>query len=232
MGNVMRFDDPKASPKARGKRLQRLRKMVNLTRADIEYKYPELKAETFKAWELGRFNGISMKGAKKAIPMLEREGVKCSLDWLMYEIGVGPQLFQFDPNAADVVQEPSAEAYHDDTITQELSFFRQLHQESIDFVVEDDAMLPCFKPGDYVAGIKCYSDQIETVVGADCIMQTRDGKLLFRYLHSSNSDGTFNLRCKNPETTVQDYALNHVVLISAAPVIWLRCKNIYKNQPA
>ncbi len=221
----MNLNDVRTSPKARGKRLLRLRRMANFIRSDIENKYPELKSETFKAWELGRFNGISMKGAKKVIQMFAKEGIKCSLDWLLYDIGSGPQVFEFDIQSGYCVQELSSKQMPEYiAITKELSFFRELHEHSIDFVVEDDTMVPRFLPGEYVAGVKRYDDKMEEAIGQDCILQTQEGRLLLRHLHSKNVDGTFNLRCKNLETKVKDYVLDHVALLSAAPVIWMRRK--------
>ena len=80
-----------ASPKAKGERLKRIRHLGNLSREEF-CEGSEINLATLISWEVGRFGGLSSKGAKRVIARAAKEGVFCTIEWLLYEIGVGPEV--------------------------------------------------------------------------------------------------------------------------------------------
>lgn len=88
--------DEKSTPEARAKRLRRVRNLANLSRKAL-CEDGLINVNTLKGWELGRYGGLPKDGAEKIIQRIAREGVHCTLDWLLHEIGPGPRLISNDP---------------------------------------------------------------------------------------------------------------------------------------
>lgn len=217
------------SPKAKGERLKRIRHLTNLTREEF-CEGSEINLATLISWEVGRFGGLSSKGAKRVITRAAKEGVFCSLEWLLYEIGAGPKV-RVDYKKANQAQAAaeknnlSEDAEEENAIIiEELMLFRKLHKQAIDFIVDDDGMLPYYQLGDYIAGTKRYAKNIKALIGYDCIIQTKDGHLTFRKLQMGPRDNSFNLVCVNLQAKTKDLITYDVELATAAPVIWHRKK--------
>src|SRR5687767_7627226 len=81
----------KTSPEARGRRLKSLRKMADLSRKAMTLKY-QISASTVQAWEEGKSEGLTVKGAQRIIAALKEEGVFCTLEWLLKGEGQSPYL--------------------------------------------------------------------------------------------------------------------------------------------
>ena len=218
--------DTLSTPRERGLRLKRLRNLANLTRRDIEDKYL-IKINTLKGWEVGRHGGLTEKGAIKILKILEQEGVICNLDWILYGIGKGPTVaekFETEP------EEESDAPIHlkeseEKQIIDELIFFKQNHVNSIDLIVEDDSMEPCYHTNDYVAGIKRFDKEIDKLTGLNCIVQTVDGRMLLRNLRKGMNEGCYNLISLNTQCNIDEPVIYNIELVSAAPVIWQRRKD-------
>ena len=215
-----RLVDQKITPIARGKRLRRLRNMSNLSRHDIEEKYA-ISANTLKGWEIGRHGGLTERGACKLLTAFIEEHVFSTIDWLLYDIGIGPYLLK-ENKQIDI---PTHKTFEEQTIIHELLLFRQTYPNVTTFVVNDDAMEPCYSRGEYVAGIKRLGETCKRLIGTDCIVQTHDGKLLLRRLHQYAEQG-YLLTCLNPHTYTKNPVIYNAQLISAAPVMWQRKKDL------
>lgn len=218
--------DTLSTPKERGLRLKRLRNLANLSRRDIEDKY-YIKINTLKGWEVGRHGGLTEKGAIKILNILEQEGVICTLDWILYDIGRGPTVAEkFDTEPEEEITVPThIKESEEKQIIDELIFFRQNHANTIDLIIDDDSMEPCYKKGMYVAGIKRFEDKIGKVVGHNCIVQTTNGRLLLRNLRKGSKPGSYNLICLNTQSNINEPVIYNTELVSAAPVIWQRIKD-------
>jgi len=218
--------DTLSSPKERGQRLKRLRNLANLSRRDIEDKY-FIKINTLKGWEVGRHGGLTEKGAVKILNILEQEGVNCSLDWLLYGIGKGPTIAEKFESEQEEVKEPASHEREseDKQIIDELLFFRQNHTNSIDLILEDDSMEPCYTKGMYVAGIKRFDEEIDNIIGHNCIVQTVDGRLLLRNVRKGSKTGLYHLICLNTQSEIDEPVIYDIELVSAAPAIWQRIRN-------
>ncbi len=219
------IDDPKSSSEARAKRLRKLRNMANLTRKEM-CENTGVKIDTLIGWEVARHGGLSENGALKVIKALKKEGVVCTADWLLYEIGQGATIIpNFEKEMLESPLDSIVISDQDKHIIDELIFFRNHNPGSVDLVIHDDSMNPCYEKGDYVAGIKRYKENIQAVVGLDCIVQTIDGKLLLRKLLREGKNKKYNLICTNINPLISDPILYNIDLIYAAAVIWHRKKN-------
>jgi DNA-binding transcriptional regulator YiaG len=220
-------DDTLTSPKAKGERLKRLRRLANLSREEF-CSEGEINVASLISWEVGRFGGLSAKGAARVIARVAREGVFCTPEWLLYEVGSGPEVradykkLQIPPTEATdaKIELPSEQT----SIIEEVITFRKLNKQAIDFIVEDDAMSPHYQVGDYVAGTKRFGDKIKSLISLDCIVQTSDGRILMRNLQRGPKENSFNLIPTNLNTKVKDAILYDVALVVAAPIIWHRRK--------
>lgn len=225
--SVAEILDQKSTPEARGKRLKSLRMMAGLSRKALEDKY-SVSASTMQSWEDAKAGGLTEKGAKRAIEVFRQEGIRCTVDWLLYGIGLPPQLsdklFAQQIHLQETVEE-RIEISEERAIVNELLAFRQHNPDAVEFIVPDEGLAPLFRKGDYIAGKRRYGEAIAQVVGMDCIIETKENEVLLRRLKVGSQAGLFTLICLNPDATVSEFALHDREILSAAPVIWLRRKD-------
>lgn len=219
-------DSPSASAQAKGVRVKRIRHLANLSREEL-CAGGEINLATLISWEVGRFGGLSQKGAMRLIARVAKEGVFCTPDWLLYEVGAGPQVVADYKKVtqADVIEpdQLSPNSFDESTvIVEELMVFRKLNKHAIDYIVDDDAMLPFYCVGDYVGGTKRLGDKVRALVGLDCILQTKDGRIVMRRLHAGPSANTYNLVGVNLLSTSKNAIIYDVEIHAAAPIIWHR----------
>ncbi len=216
--------DQKSTPEARGKRLKSLRMMAGLSRKALEDKY-DVSASTMQSWEDAKAGGLTEKGAKRAIEVFRQEGIRCAVDWLLYGIGLPPQLsdklFQQHIQLQEALED-RVEITEERAIVNELLAFRQHNPDAVEFIVPDDGMFPIYHKGDYVAGKRRYNETIGNVLGMDCIVETKENEVLLRRLKAGSQPGFYTLICLNPNANVIEFALHDREILSAAPVIWLR----------
>lgn len=220
--------DVKSSAKARGRRLRSLRKMADLTRKDIQERY-HINAGTLQGWEDARFGGLTAKGANRIIRALRNEGMQCHVDWLLHGVGTPPLPSESLYLGGDVLSAlgvPAGSRSEDAAILEELMCFRRCNPESIDLLIADDGMDPQFKRGDYVAGRKRIGEQIQELIGMNCIVETKTGDVVFRNLRSGKEKNLYTLTCVNPHASVSEPIIYNVSLASAAPVLWHRRKDL------
>jgi len=215
----------KLDPVERGERLKRLRNLANLDRKEL-CDSCEVNVHTLKGWEIGRYGGLTQKGATKIITAVAKRGVSCSLDWLLYNIGAGPKVCT-DYDLVTKIESVSAPLTTDSTsetikIAAELAVFKAHYSNTTDFIIEDDGMLPHYQIGNYIAGTKRTGKNIEKLINSDCIVQTTSGQILFRRLRPGKKENSYSLMCTNTESTLVDPILYDVELASAASVIWHR----------
>jgi transcriptional regulator with XRE-family HTH domain len=219
--------DQKSTPEARGKRLKSLRMMAGLSRKALEDKY-EVSASTMQSWEDAKAGGLTEKGAKRAIEVFRQEGIRCTIDWLLYGIGLPPQLsdklFQQQIRLHES-PEDRVEITEERAIVNELLAFRQHNPDAVEFIVPDDGMMPLYYKGDYVAGKRRYNEAINNVLDMDCIIETKENEVMLRRLKTGSKTGLYTLICLNPNANVAEFALHDREILCAAPVIWLRRKD-------
>lgn len=238
--DVKRLDttDQKSNAESRGKRLKSLRMMTGLSRKALDEKF-NISASTIQSWEDAKAGGLTEKGARRVIMVFKKEGIRCSLDWLLYGIGYPPQLSNklFDEgeegegeSGRGAPAHASGEVANEDrAIINELLVFRQNNPDAVEYIISDDGMSPHYNPGDYVAGKRRTGKAIESVIGYDCVVETMENEILFRRLKPGNKPGTFNLVSTNLESTVKEPLMYNREILNAAPAIWHRRKDPSRN---
>lgn len=214
----------KSSPEDRGKRVRRLRNMANLSR-QLMCEGEEFKLDTLIGWELARHGGLTEKGASKLINRVAREGVSCTVEWLMHELGTGPKIIAGSASTQENLTKKSTLAINEDKqIIEELLLFKKHNQDSIELFVPDTCMEPIYNKGDYVAGIKCYQDKLPSIIGFDCIVLPVDGEILLRRLIKGNFPDCYTLIPINFNEGQSPLIMMNISLTFAAPIIWHRRK--------
>lgn len=206
--------------KKKGKRLQQAREMVRFNRKDAA-KIAEVSVHTYKGWEVGKYDGLPEKRAKKLLPALEAEGLECTLEWIMHGIGEKPKKirgYQVE-TASKTLSVKSASTKTN--ITDELKLFCQNCKNPLYLTLTDDAMSPQFMPGDIVAGEIVPKRVYKNLIGAPCIIQLKTGKILLRQLQLSSEKGCYDLICSNAETKLP-FCLSNVEIADLAIILWHR----------
>lgn len=221
-------ENASSTPAKRADRLKRLRNLANLTRSALAEK-AKININTYTGYEVGRHGGLTKNGAEKILKVLAQEGVICTFEWLMHDVGAGPRVIT-DYKDITVAIETHITSFTSadkerESIIEELKFFCNRNEHAIDLIVNDDGMEPHYQMGDYIAGIKRFDQAIETAIGYDCIIQTTTGHTLFRHIKNKTADKRYTLICTNLKTQLDDVVLYKVEIISAAPVIWHRRRN-------
>jgi hypothetical protein len=219
---------PLDSPIAKAQRLIQLRKLAKLSRKDVA-QMAAVSAFTYKGWENAKFGGIPQKRAVILVDIFQTEGIKSSVDWIMQGIGDPPkkilsyQITQLKEAIASSAKQ-TLENIEQLRIKAELEFFCNNNDwETISLTVADDAMEPYFLREDLVAGIKVANQDFDKTVGLNCIVCTKNNKLLLRQIQNSNTKARFTLLSLNPSSK-QQLILYDMELIDIAPIIWFRRK--------
>ncbi|MGC1182112.1 hypothetical protein [Legionella sp.] len=215
---------PCIEARERGERLRRLRNLANLSRKAL-CDQAGININTYIGYEVGRYGGLTKKGAEKIIQYLRSKGVYCSLEWLMHEVGKGPQVITEVNTEGKSCPFPLSLG-EEQKIKEELLLFHNHYENSVDCSVVDDGMIPFYKIGDYVAGVPCFGDEIKSILGLNCILQTKKGEMLIRSLREGRCENTYIVTCVNPNTLVNNPILYDVELVFAAKIIWHRKVNI------
>jgi len=223
-------ESPEATAKCKGERLRRVRHLANLSR-EAFCESNDINITTLISWEVGRFGGLSSKGASKVIARVADEGVFCTIEWLLCGVGAGPEVrvdYKKSKKIADDKRMESGSIDEVKVILEELMLFRRHTPHSTDYIVDDEAMMPYYQIGDYVAGSMFFGDDINRLFGINCIIHTKDGRLLVRQLQHGPSKFSYNLIPTNFTDKVKDIIVYDVQLTSAAPIIWHRRKQSFK----
>lgn len=199
----------------RGERLRRIRNLANLSRKTL-CEEAEININTYIGYEVGRYGGLTKKGADRVITYLTSKGVYCSLDWLMQGEGKAPKVITESTAPTSFLESETLK------MAEELQLFHSHYKNSIDYQIIDDGMLPLYEIGSYVAGVACSEVNIKKVVGFDCIVKTKSGELIVRNVREGRIENTYTLTCINPETSVNSPILYDVKLSFAAKIIWHR----------
>lgn len=214
----------------RGDRADRVRLVRMLTRLSRQKfsKVHSIPYGSLQNWEDGKYGGLTKTGAPRIKEAFEKEGIFCSIEWLLYGTGAQPYVsaakflerMQIKP-ATDTAS-PEKRAENESLLLQEeLNFFRHNNPNGIDMVVPDDSMAPQFKEGDIVAGRKQNVDDIAQLIGEICIVQTADNQRLLRVLEMGSQSGRFNLSCLNKQSN-NSMRIENAKLFHVARVLWIR----------
>ena len=213
-----------SSATARADRILYLRKMSGLSRDKLQQRY-NIARGTLQNWESARFGGLTEKGAKILLRAYMAEGISCVLDWILHGIGSTPNFS--DKDSAKISNGDNAQNKLIDNIpTPELLYFRKHNNNAIDMLVPDNCMRPKYRKGDYVAGIRYFRDDVNLLVGKDCIIQTIEYGTVLRRLELASNPGCYHLVATNINDLSVPGSWYNVEIISAAQVIWVRTSGL------
>ena len=77
--------------KAKGRRLRKLRQFAELQISDLA-PIAGVASCTFQDWEYGKHSGVPIKKAERMLQTFWDKNIKCTLNWLMYNIGDEPEI--------------------------------------------------------------------------------------------------------------------------------------------
>lgn len=211
--------DEKSSSDARGKRLRKIRNLANISREQLA-SHCGTCHHTVKRWELGYFGGLPLDGAQAVVERVSQEGVICSLDWLLYEIGTGPQVLP-DFDKIKKIGSPFSlkQTIDDKNIIEEMLLFRNHYKNTIEHKIEDDGLSPYFNIGDHVAGIEYAGEKINSFINENVIIRLNNGGILVRNLREGKTPGTYTLVCTNINTTVDTPIIYDATIMSAGQIL-------------
>lgn len=199
-----------STPEARGNRIKLIRThLLNQTREEF-CKHSDIAAQSLKGWELAWGGGLSQLGAEKIVRHAKQLDIYCTVAWLLHGIGAPATHLSNDLE----FQKPD-----DEHIAKELLVFREI-PDSIDTLIQDDAMLPYLTPGTYVGGI--IAKQIDMALGKDCIVIDDKNKLYVRVLKRGDNSNRYNLICLNQQAVLAKREIKNIKIKAAAPIIWIR----------
>ena len=179
-------------------RLRFLRRLLGITRSEIEKKY-KLPEVTLKKWETGNIT-LTDKGIKKCLDIYRKEGIDATLEWIQTGAGLTPT-FQTNSNKVETV----------------FDCFTKLYPGCIIYQVPDNSMFPVYKKGDVVIGLT-YSGNNKDLHETDCIVKFKDNTMMLATVYVSCDEikllsyNTFS----NNETS---FALNEKIEV-LAPILW------------
>lgn len=202
--------------KIRASRLKKLRKMTGLSRKNFANKH-SISEGTLQNWETARFGGLSEKGAYVVIEALQKEGIFCNFEWLMY--GIGTYTF---PYCNESIENVTTKQSNSKAVEKELQTFLSNHNDPASIIVTDDSMEPIFSKNQILAGKKRHLNEISSAINKYCIVELNDSTKLVRFLKNGSLEETFNLISINKNTNASNPYLKDVKLNWAAPIVWIR----------
>lgn len=215
-----------ADPISIGNRVKSARMLSGLTRTSFAKK-SNISAATLRAWEEPpkERHGLTSKGAKRLIVALNLCGIYCSESWLLFGHGESPKPIDMIGQSPIDDKNNSTLWTEEEAILKDINSFLQNNKNAIVIIVPDDIMCPPFSAGDYVGGRKKTIDQIKSLIGLNCIIETNHS-ILIREIIELNGN---YISVKGTSSSFQDkdnIDINEIN--SAAEIIWHRWR---ENQP-
>ena len=81
-----------------------------------------------------------------------------------------------------------------------MALFKKHYPQAADYCISDEAMKPKYNLGDYVGGIICIQDRVDTVIGQDCIVKLSNGQLIVRKVFKGQEPNHYTLVPLNLES--------------------------------
>lgn len=198
-------------PKQRGQRLKKVRNMTNMSRLEMCEQH-DFNVNTLKGWEIGRHGGLTENAAKMLCEAFATHGVICTVEWLLSNTGAAPQLIAEFNSKVPPKQKESLQ------IENELNFLRQSYTGIVDTQLNDNAMMPFYAKGDFVAGVE-QSNKFEKLDKQRVIVKLANDKTVVRELRKCTKHKTLCLFASNSKTK----DLHQPEIVSIAHIIWHRC---------
>lgn len=197
---------------ARGKRLRALREALRYDRRAFVAKYG-FKYSTFQAWEEGRFGSIPEDAAMQVTKICQAEGIPCTIEWLMFEVGDNPiELANQADGELSIIQDKITEGFR--------LFYGLDRKDIIQAIVKDDSLSPLYSKGDWVAGKR--QDDLQEAINKLCIIKLVGRGQCIRILRFSPSYQRYSLERGIDAPTTAEQGFSKDDILSATPILWVR----------
>lgn len=123
-------------------------------------------------------------------------------------------------------QRRSRKLPHPEALTIEHKTFIKIHTDVLSIEIHDDAMLPYYSPGEIISGRRINLQQLDSLIGKTCIIQTENHGLLLRRLRAGTEPNTYDLLASNTNTSIAMPVLYNVAISGAAPIMWIRRQDV------
>lgn len=217
------IDENKLAAIARGERLRKIRNLANLSRKDM-CEGSDINLDTLIGWEVARHGGLSAVGSRKVVERVAKEGVFCTVDWLLHGTEPLPKVILAFSEKTHLHENLLSD--EEKKIFAELSYFKSHYHSILTLVMEDNSMLPFFEAGDRLAGVKRVKHSFESLLNKPCIIELKDHTLFAGILKRGSKEGCYHLACTNNHTSSLEFVLENIEILSAALVTWHRKKEI------
>lgn len=205
----------------RAKRLLALRALSGLSRDALNRRYGVSKA-TLQNWETARAGGLTKRGVDIILKAYRAENIACCREWLMHGVGQSPRVLTSNQQIES--EDVSNHAVPQPVLDHILHYRKvHIHQDVFDMQVADDSMGFFYPKNAYIGGLKVYRDQVESLLGCDCIIQIPHHDLVFRRLMPGSTSNCYHLVPLNLNQSHKIYT--DVEVISAAKVAWIHAES-------
>ena len=209
----------RGNPVLVGNRVKSARMLSGHSRQSFS-KETSISMATLRAWEeptVGRY-GLTKKGAERFVKALNNMGTYCTADWLLHGTGPGPNIIRASHEVAINIDEVSWG--EEEAILKDIDAFKRNNPDPIVAILTDGSMLPKFSYGDYVGGCKVHGEEMEKLIGRNCIVEIEDKTVIRRMNSASNS--RYTLTALNQEAAAVDTVITDAALKFAAEITWHR----------
>lgn len=177
------------SPQARAKRLKELRRLAKLTLQEMA-EGGQINYNTLCGWESAKHGGLTEKGALKVVERLKDLGVECSIEWLMYGTGMQPKSSQLIMSAKKLTSTTQL-------IQEQSEVLKKMYSNMIQLLLADDAMLPDYQTGDFLAGLAMPLSALYKANGQNIIACLAGGETVLRKFYIQPATGSILLLAQN-----------------------------------
>ena len=203
-----------------GRRIRHCRRLTSLTRKEFCERH-NMAIPTYSLWEQGKVT-INEKTVLFCTQAFLSEGINCSSQWLLHEIGEAPSVINsnnrhlpekfFEREFANI--SPEISAFLDVKSYQKNNPRAILHQ------VKNKAMLPYIRVGDFVGGVPLERDKFHLAHREICIIELEPKRPIVRILHKQKNN--YVLIAANTSASVMSPLILSEAPLLVAPVEFIR----------
>jgi len=210
-----------------GNRVKSTRMLAGYTRTAFS-QISGISMATLRTWEdptHGR-RGITKKGAKRFINVVNNLGIYCTEEWLLLGKGPGSTIMDVIKNVS-LDNNSTVTWGEEEAIFKDIESFKTNNPDPIVASIVDDSMLPFYSYGDYIGGSRKTGDNIAALIGLNCIIELQD-KIVVRKISIIDNENKYVLTALNIKPSTVDAVIVRTDLVAASEIVWHRSRG--KNQ--
>jgi hypothetical protein len=217
---MMNFLENKFSP---AKRLYHLRHTVCHNRL-IFCERHAISPHTLSAWEKGK-KPVTEKGANKLIEAFAKEGILCSVEWLLHGVGLSPTTLEDFTSSIKIEEISIIEKHKNSQIQSEVALFIAQNPTAKIFKMSDDSMEPALFEEDLIGAVLTAKNKVRSLIKKPCVFIESNDNCHIRLLVLSKDKETYNLASLNAQTKQAIPVLFNVTPKEIYKIVWIRRKN-------